>query len=94
MKPGDFPLRSLQSRAATRSLIAARKATQGEGLFVRVRLVGLNPPPGWKCTCPIPPGGEVTVCRCFCPPRMTIAEAENRVAADCVPNCVPRNALL
>lgn len=63
---GMLPLGSAHSRAAARSLIAARKAIQGEGHFIRVRLVGSPPPPDRKCTCPIPPAGSFSICRCFC----------------------------
>jgi hypothetical protein len=36
MKPSDYPLRSLQSRAAARSLLDARKASAEDGLRFQV----------------------------------------------------------
>jgi len=54
MKPGDYPLRSSQSRAAARHVLALRRAAEGEGMLVRLRFVG--DPPRWdqKCTCTCP----------------------------------------
>jgi hypothetical protein len=63
----DFPLGSLQSRAAARSLIARRRDMEcGEGILIVVREVGKRVDPNRKCTCRVPPAGEFAVCRCFC----------------------------
>jgi hypothetical protein len=69
MKPGDYPLHSSQSRAAARHALKQRKATEGEGTFIRVHLVGSSPRPDQKCICPHPPAGTFQLCRCFCEPR-------------------------
>lgn len=65
MNPGDYPLRSLQSRAAVRSLLAAREAMEGEGTLVQVRIVGKVFEPGRQCTCKPPKAGMFAMCRCF-----------------------------
>ena len=69
MKPGEYVLGSAQSRAAARALLVSKRAVEGEGLLVVLRLIGSPPAPGRKCTCPIPPASTVAVCRCFCPNR-------------------------
>lgn len=66
MKPGDYPLRSTQSRAAARHVSATRRAAQGEGTLIRLRFIGSPFNPDQKCTCPPPPTGTVAICRCFC----------------------------
>ena len=66
MKPGNFPVRSAQSRAAARSLLESRRATQPNRTPIRIRLVGSGPAdPNRKCTCDAPPAGTVAICRCF-----------------------------
>lgn len=64
-KPGDYALGSPQSRAAARAFMEARKAAQGEGTTLRIRLVGRSEDPNQKCTCRTPEAGTVAVCGCF-----------------------------
>lgn len=65
MKPGEYPLYSPQSRAAARSLLADRKAKEGEGILVRLRKVGNPIPADRECNCPVPRAGTFAICKCF-----------------------------
>jgi hypothetical protein len=65
-RPGQYPLGSPQSRAAARSLLAARRAIQGEGTLIQLIAVGPLTQPDRKCTCPVPEAGTIAICRCFC----------------------------
>lgn len=61
-----FPLGSMQSRAAARSLLDARRAAEGEGtLFVLERIgSGHGQGTGRGCTCRPPEAGTFALCRC------------------------------
>jgi len=70
-RPADYPVGSLESRAAARSMITAREASEGEGELWRVTVVGSyldengeRKPRGRTCTCKVPPAGWWTVCSC------------------------------
>jgi hypothetical protein len=63
--PGRYPIGSPQSRAAARSLLAFKRAAEGEGTRFVFKAIDSPAPPGTKCTCPIPAAGEVGFCRCF-----------------------------
>jgi hypothetical protein len=65
LRLSDYPLGSRQSRAAARALLGARRRAQGEGTFIRVRLIGKAEDPDRKCTCPKPEAGTFALCRCF-----------------------------
>ena len=65
LRPSDYPLGSQQSRAAARAMLDARRAAQGEGTLIRLKLVGRPEDPDRKCTCPRPEAGTVALCRCF-----------------------------
>jgi hypothetical protein len=61
---GEFPLGSLQSRSAARSLIEARGVSEEEGMIVVIRHIGSpDPPDRTQCICHkrVPPG-ETRVC--------------------------------
>lgn len=60
-KPADFPLGSVRSRAAARSLLKARDAEKPGVLF---RIVGRGIDPNQKCTCKAPPPGTIAFCQC------------------------------
>ena len=60
-----FPLGSMQSRAAARSLLDARRATEGEGTLLIIDDIGMPCDPNKKCTCPRPPAGTLAICKCF-----------------------------
>jgi hypothetical protein len=60
-----FPLGSLQSRAAARSLMSAREATRKKGILFRVSVIGANRELRGKCTCEMPEEGTFALCRCF-----------------------------
>lgn len=63
--PADFPVGSPESRAAARSLLDARvKAEGGEGVLVRIKLIGVRDEDR-KCTCKPPAAGTFAICRCF-----------------------------
>lgn len=65
MKPGDYPLRSSQSRAAARHVLSRRKVSEFEGILVRL-VSAANPPElDEKCTCPRVAHGAFAICRCF-----------------------------
>lgn len=61
----SFPLSSIQSRAAARSLLDARRAAKGEGTLVRIVSVASCDDPARKCTCRMPEADEFAVCKCF-----------------------------
>ena len=65
MKIGEYPLCSMQSRAAARQTLTGRKAVEFEGILVR--FVSAVPPsePDRICTCPLPRDGMIAFCRCF-----------------------------
>ena len=50
-KPGQYPIGSLQSRAAARSLLDAKGAMEGEGTRLVFKAIGSPAPPGTQCTC-------------------------------------------
>lgn len=64
-QPAAFPLGSLESRAAARSLIAGRAVAEEQGILVVVRRIGLPQDPNRKCTCKRPSLGAFALCRCF-----------------------------
>ena len=68
---GDLSLGSLQSRAAARFLLAAREATEGEGILFRCSVIANPPAPGTRCRCKVPPSGQVAICKCFMPSTIT-----------------------
>jgi hypothetical protein len=61
----SFPLSSMQSRAAARSLLDSRRAIQEEGTLLRIVSVAGCDDPARKCTCRTPEAGEFAVCKCF-----------------------------
>ena len=61
----NYHLGSWQSRAAARGLLDARRASQGKGTILRVRLVGRSEDPSQKCTCQEPEAGTFALCKCF-----------------------------
>jgi hypothetical protein len=63
--PAAFPLRSLQSRAAARSLIEGRETVEGEGILFEVRRVDRLYDPNARCMCKRPKAGTFALCRCF-----------------------------
>jgi hypothetical protein len=68
--PAAFPLGSLESRAAARSLIAAREVLAGAGFLVQLirlgqRRVDRQSDPDAKCKCKTPPAGKFALCRCY-----------------------------
>ncbi len=65
VKPSHYPLGSPQSRAAARALLEFRRAEQGEGTLIVVRMVGRPEDPNERCTCRKPEAGTFAVCRCF-----------------------------
>ncbi len=65
LRLAEHPLGSERSRAAARALLNARKASQGEGILMVLKLVGRPEKPGQRCTCPKPEFGTVALCRCF-----------------------------
>jgi hypothetical protein len=64
---GDLSLGSLQSRAAARFLIAAREATDGEGILFRSSVMANPAAPGTRCHCKVPRSGQAAICKCFMP---------------------------
>src|SRR6266536_2377305 len=66
-KPGDFPIASLQSRAAARSLLESRRAAEHAGILFQLRFIGKAVEPNQRCTCKAPPAGVFALCRCFSP---------------------------
>jgi hypothetical protein len=68
---GDLSLGSLQSRAAARSLIAAREATGGEGILFRSSVMANPVAPGTRCHCRVPASGQVAICKCLMPSAIT-----------------------
>ncbi len=65
IRPGNYALGSPHSRAAARALLAAKRAMEGEGTMFVLTAIGSPAPLGTKCTCPIPPAGDIGFCRCF-----------------------------
>jgi hypothetical protein len=65
LRLSDYPLGSPQSRATARAFLNARRAAQGEGTILRIRLVGRPEDPNQKCTCRMPEVGNLAVCKCF-----------------------------
>ena len=64
-RPGRYELGSPESRAAARALLDSRKATQGQGILIKlVSVLGCDDPDR-KCTCPVPEAGSIGMCRCF-----------------------------
>ena len=66
LNPGAFPVGSLESRAAVRSILEAQRTSQGSGTMFRVAVIGNPADPNRKCTCKMPPAGIFALCRCFC----------------------------
>ena len=67
--PGDFPVGSLESRAAVRAILEARETQQGGGVLIHLRFVDPKAKTdreiGQKCSCKPPKPGTVAVCWCF-----------------------------
>jgi hypothetical protein len=61
-KAGDFPIGSLESRVAARSMLEARAATERPGILIS--FVGRGIDPNRKCTCKAPPPGTIAFCQC------------------------------
>lgn len=59
-----FPLGSLESRAATRSLLAAREVMRGEGVLFRLSVIGIGNDLKRQCRCRKPAMGAFALCRC------------------------------
>ena len=65
--PGEFPVGSLESRAAARSMLEAKEAIEAIGsptFLVRFISPGV-PVDDSKCTCKHPKPGTIGFCRCF-----------------------------
>ena len=71
LRPGDFELHSEQSRAAARMLLEEQSAIQGPGLTLRVEVVANPAPVGTRCTCKTTAAGQVSICKCLMPARIT-----------------------
>jgi hypothetical protein len=67
----SFPLGSLESRAAARSLIEAREAMGDEGILFRVSVMANPGAPGTRCNCKVPPSEQFAICKCFMPSAIT-----------------------
>jgi hypothetical protein len=61
----SFPLGSLESRAAARSLLIARGTSGDEGTLLRIMITGKPVDPQRKCSCQTPAAGIWAVCKCF-----------------------------
>jgi hypothetical protein len=61
----SFPLGSLESRAAARSLLIARRTSGDEGTLLPIMVIGKPVDPQRKCSCQAPAAGIWVVCRCF-----------------------------
>ena len=70
LRPGDFELGSGQSRAAARMLLE-EQALQEPGLTLRVEVMANPAPVRTRCTCKPTPAGQVSICKCFMPARIT-----------------------
>ena len=75
MKIGDFPIGSVESRAAARASLEARQAAEKD-LFAGVKVqfvdgrldddfVWHDKRPGAVCTCPPVPRGKIAFCHCL-----------------------------
>lgn len=54
-----------ESRLAARLLLDERKAKQGEGTLIHLRVINRPASGDAKCTCPIPRAGSNALCTCF-----------------------------
>jgi hypothetical protein len=65
----EFPIGSLESRAAARRLLEVRGTTREKGLLIQLDFIGADGEEvgatGKVCTCKEPPAGTVALCRCF-----------------------------
>ena len=69
LRPGDFPLGSIESRAAVRAMLASRKANSGQGLtvcFIPAKDGQPDISPNAKCTCKPVATDQINYCYCFC----------------------------
>lgn len=67
LKPGGYPLGSVESRVAARAMVEAREAIEAAGApsFV-IRFVSPGVPVDEsKCTCKSPKAGALGFCYCF-----------------------------
>lgn len=63
-KPGDFPIGSLESRAAARAVFEGREAAGVPGVLLRITKIEEPVDPS-KCNCKRPKAGTFAVCQCF-----------------------------
>jgi len=65
--PADFPVGSLQSRAAARAILAALEKAQKPGILIRFVAArdGRVAYPNRECTCKKAAPGTIAFCECF-----------------------------
>jgi hypothetical protein len=61
----SLPLGSVESRAAARSLLIARRTSGDEGTLLHIMVIGKPVDPERKCSCQTPAAGIWAICKCF-----------------------------
>jgi len=81
VRPGEFPLGSIESRAAARHIIEGRGAAEKKGTLIHFEIVRIgqpHDPDAGKCTSEPPPASAVAFCTCLSKRRRQSRAPEGR----------------